>query len=160
MFTDTAAKTLSHIKTLIISKPRYSVRAQHPHLKVREVGTHPREHTESVTTLPGPDFICPCLKVTADNCAKASAVFPHAYICLLDPSWGDNAQGGDTCGCVLTNGGRNVSGEWHSWSQPHHSCSMTSWKKPFLLLCFYLLFQVLQNYSIQTTPLEYENQSF
>lgn len=74
------------MKTFIISNPWYSVRAQHPHLKVREVGTHPGEHTESVTTLPGPGFICPYLKVSADNCLKASAVFPHAYICLLDLS--------------------------------------------------------------------------
>lgn len=76
MFTDTIAKTLSHMKVLTVSNPWYSVRAQHPHLKVREVGTHPGEHTESVTTLSGPDFICPYLKVTADNCLKASAVSP------------------------------------------------------------------------------------
>lgn len=80
MFTDTTAKTLSHTKTLIISNPRYSVRAQHPHLKVTEVGTHPGEHTESVTTLPAPDFICPYLKVTADNCLKASAFPPCLYL--------------------------------------------------------------------------------
>lgn len=76
MFTDTTAKTFSHMKALIISNPQYSVRAQHPHLKVTEVGTHPGEHTETVTTLSGPDFICLYLKVTADNCLKASAAFP------------------------------------------------------------------------------------
>lgn len=140
------------MKALIISNPRYSVRAQHPHLKVREVGTHPGEHTENVTTLPAPDFICPYLKVTADKCLKASAIFPHAYICPLDPSWGDNARGGDTCGHALTEGGRNVSGERHSQSRP----PLTT---PFLLHDFMeeafpasvfspgqvLLFLVLQN---------------
>lgn len=84
---------------------------------MREVGTHPGEHTESVTTPLGPDFICPYPKVTGDNCLKASAVFLHAYICPPDPGWGDNARGGDTCGCAPAKGrggGRNVSGERHA----------------------------------------------
>lgn len=87
MFSDITTKALSHTKTLVTSNPRYSVKstAGHPHSEVREVGTHPGEHTESVTALPGPDFICPYLKVTGDNCLKASAVFLHAYICLPDP---------------------------------------------------------------------------
>lgn len=122
-------KTLSH--------QNYGKVLEHsrPHTFGSEKGRYSPWRAHSVTALPGPDFIYSHLKVTGDGFLKASGVFLHAYICPPDEE--TMLEQGACLAAPQPRGRAGMSGGAFLAPRPLwlYSCSMTSWKKLFLLLC-------------------------